>query len=413
MLTRFALLASLLLPLPVAAQAVHVVTGSSATGFADIQSAVDQAANGDVVLIRPSAVPYDGFVVDGKGLTIAGELPLVLVRSDATPPAVVRNVPAGATVHLMNLELRGNTEPAASAALDVWALEAENNAGLLWVQTCRLNSFAGGLEATSCAEVALFNTTLDGQGLFCGTVQGRDGGPGLVGTGSAVDAFDCSFLGGFGCASSSGKAGDGGDGASVVGGRFFASGSILTGGFGGSTGSTVASNAGAGGDGLELSGTAPDGYTVGSTLQGGAGGSFSPFLPGPAGLDLSVLSGTYTELPGVPLGLAATNPVTEGTALNFLAFGPAGEQLFLGIADSPAALFFVPLGGPLLLGPSFSVLPLGALDASGQLAVSLPLPTLPAGMEAGRFYGQLATASATGEVRVGSAATVVLLDDSF
>ncbi|MCA9002114.1 MAG: hypothetical protein KDB61_09335, partial [Planctomycetes bacterium] len=48
------------------ADVLHV--GSNPGDFADIQSAINAASEGDTILVEPSQ--YDGFTVDGKSLTI-------------------------------------------------------------------------------------------------------------------------------------------------------------------------------------------------------------------------------------------------------------------------------------------------------------------------------------------------------
>ncbi|MGE3171857.1 MAG: hypothetical protein AB7O97_04475 [Planctomycetota bacterium] len=108
---RAALLLPFLTPFALPAQATWVVDALNRPGadFTDVQPAVDAAASGDRIEIRAIGVPpplgayYTAPVVDGKGLTIVGEGADGPSTTWWNTDFVVRNLPAGQMVHVMDI----------------------------------------------------------------------------------------------------------------------------------------------------------------------------------------------------------------------------------------------------------------------------------------------------------------------
>ena len=126
---RLAAIAAIaVLSAPLVAQRIWTVDWQNRPGtdFTDIQPAVDAAAPGDVVLVRGAGVRiwdpadhgYPAPIIDGKGITIAGEGPDMTWISGAVR---IRNVPAGESCTLANLRTGTDYEVSISQPATVFA----------------------------------------------------------------------------------------------------------------------------------------------------------------------------------------------------------------------------------------------------------------------------------------------------
>lgn len=99
-----ALLAALPLAAPTAGDLLVVdAANGPGTDYTAIQPAVDAALPGDLLRVLPGT--YAAFVLDGKGLSIVGDLDAGAVHVVDGPAVEVRNVPPGQTALLQGLVL--------------------------------------------------------------------------------------------------------------------------------------------------------------------------------------------------------------------------------------------------------------------------------------------------------------------
>src|SRR5262245_39246414 len=88
----------LALSAPVCAHDVYVVS-SRPSDFPDIQSAVDAAADGDAVVVRPGI--YAGFTLAGKGVSVVG------LEEDGERPVIDGDVAVQGLTAAQSAVLRG------------------------------------------------------------------------------------------------------------------------------------------------------------------------------------------------------------------------------------------------------------------------------------------------------------------
>jgi hypothetical protein len=246
---------------PAAANGVRIA--GRAAAFADLQSAVDAAVDGERLPV--GAGTYAGFVVDDKALAIFA-LPGASVHVDGA--IEVQDLAAGKTFVLAGFDVTGapgvDQDPSIPQAGG--ALVLEDDAGLVWVQGCTLTGGRGGadivcgqdctalhgdggdaLSARSSPQVALTGCTLHGGegGEIPPLMPGEEppgfdyggrGGTGIALDQAALAIYGCTVLGGEGGDSTPwdiGAGGAGGDAVGGPGGAVFAAGSSLAGGAGG------------------------------------------------------------------------------------------------------------------------------------------------------------------------------------
>jgi hypothetical protein len=150
---------------------VVVVDPGGSNGKQVLQSAINAASDGDVLILLPGGYdfPAGALEIDGKGL-------VVLAERDTTPPLLdavhIRNVPEGSTVLLRGLEIR---EAVPGTSVEA-RLRIENCQGAIWIEDCAVagsrgdgDAFTGliwpGREAAAIsdsASVALLRCTIRG-----------------------------------------------------------------------------------------------------------------------------------------------------------------------------------------------------------------------------------------------------------
>lgn len=132
------------------ARAGSVLRVGPGRAFADVQSAVDAANHGDLVLVDPGLYPR--FVVDGKELTIAAASASFSISGmPGQPEITVQNVPAGRTVtlHAVHLDFDDELAP---------ALLAIDNAGAVRVSELDVELAGNLIDAQVSAAVIVENT---------------------------------------------------------------------------------------------------------------------------------------------------------------------------------------------------------------------------------------------------------------
>src|SRR5262245_6602670 len=223
-------------------QAVHVVAGDGSGDYLQLQEAVDAAASGDVILVRPFTELYDATLIEGKALTIVGD-------GDVRPEleeVTVSNLPAGTTVSLRFLDIRGTTKPAPFFDYVTHdALSLADNAGCVWLEDLVLAGSDGvfnwgelgvgriGLVAVASECVVLVSSqVLGGDGAMSTGGTPFPGGHAVRLTSSRLAGYGSTCLGGpgfdGGIATSFGE--KGGAGCESTDSTVFFSGSTLTGG---------------------------------------------------------------------------------------------------------------------------------------------------------------------------------------
>lgn len=359
--------------------AVHVVDASGGPGsaFTQIQDAVDAAADGDTLLVRPGL--YDAFEVQAKGLVLAGD-PAFEVSGGSR----VRDLAAGQDFVISGMNVLTQA--------DGPALRLTDNAAPVWIQSLQLLggspdlSGNGGhaLDVSGCERVSVLYGILRGGagGPFGLDILDGNGGSALRASSSTVLVQACGLIGGRGSDPVSGVVlGNGGAGIDVFGGTVVATDCTIDGGAGGLSGFVLGGNGGPGvrtGSGLAV--------LVACEVEGGPGGS------GADGPDYAPDGGTI-QLHGGAQRFGdlffAPGAVREGQALGFQVQVDTGQQTFAAFASlSQQPVYLANLQTTVYPGAPLIHVPLGVTDFDGQLAGSLTAPMLPPGLDAITLYLQ-------------------------
>ena len=372
---RAALLALQLMPTIAAAQSVHTVDDDGPADFADLQSAVDAAAPGDVVLVASGT--YAAFTVSGKGLFVTADLgALVELEGCLTISAV----PAGES-----FVLRGLLPPSDLSIPVVWSsLRIVDCAGPVWVeqatfsaagqQTYALGSYScnanlGLIHVEDSDDVTLVR--VESYAFLGWPALSTTANEGLSVVRSHVRLLDSRVVGreGFGAVTLDfGKPGEAG--AVVRDGTLFASDSELVGGLGGAAWDFEGCiHGGPGGPGLvvEAGGLA----TLLDTATVGGAGYTALCTPQPDGEPIVLVDdGAVVQEPGIARRVVTTSPHRVGESWGVFVLGVPGDLVFLIGSGQLAALGPIPgIGGQALLGIPFATVFAGTIPASEVLDV--------------------------------------------
>ena len=364
------LLVLVLVPNTRAQGSVLVVDDDPGPGvaFSDLQSAVDAAIDGDVLLVKAGV--YGGLVIDGKALVIQAEENEIVTLTDSL---VVRNLAFGQGVMLRELVLRQ------SASVPQNTLALNDNLGPVWLEKVRVNPDDSvpvfnrfGTAVQDCLSVTMTR---------CELLAGVS--VGVYSQNSNLTLYDSSAAGG--------SVGGGGAAVHVDGGTFFASGSTLN-GADGFAGSPAYGN---GGSGLAVHGGSPLVRYLDCSITAGLGvASTSP--PGALGLngediDDQSAGGVITEIVGTRRAIQKNSPVREGNVVTETHTGVAFDLIFLIFTFSQTNLAFISdFNGTFCLGSPFFVRNRGLLDANGFKAKDVTLQLFDPGVESIVFYNQVA-----------------------
>jgi hypothetical protein len=323
---------------------------------ADIQSAVDAASDGDVLLVRPGI--YPSFVIDGKSVLVFGEVG-----------------PLGTEVRVAGLTIRNQSadQPVVVSGFHVpGRILTSAAAGPVWIERCRTDSYRSTFADTDI--VGLFDSTI-----FGARVNGA----------STIVAYASSF-----------DAPGGGDG--------------YCDGFLGYCYPCYSVDGTNGGHGLELREAPSRGYFFGCDLSGGPpGNSFLDSCPcfgscytigGAAGYGLYARTGTETTLvetmpstiagggtvstlPGTVGGYSAATAALSGAAVTLTFHGPPGWNVLLTYSREYEPEYVPERTGWTVVDPDSPTLFIGAMPLSGTLQIALPFHLAP-GQRAAVLYTQ-------------------------
>jgi len=388
--SQLGLLALLLVPATAFATPgdVWVVDSGGTADFVDLPAAVSAASDGDSILVLPGN--YSGFAIDGKSLSITGDLvPFVQVEGTVR----VRNLAAGMDVHLASLALQSG-------------IRANDCDGHLGFSDCLLEPeglntdphapISGSHRVVSCADVVFSRCALNGGdgGIYYSCQDLADAAPGeaaLYVDDSRVALYSCELQGGAG-----GDANDGACGWSTI---------------------CLVGSAGAGGAGL-LATNQSFVYADDSILAGGAGGQFDTECGSgesqPAGAPVELNSSQLQVAQDPVLKLASPTVVRSDELLSVSVTGPPGATALLLWSAMPD---WRPFGGAIGLlnvdGQSLNLLALGTIPASGQLEATVTPPPVPIGEDARHLYVQAFALESTVGRMLGTSSGLVVLDPAF
>lgn len=408
------------------AENVVIVDAGGLQSYPGLQSAIDAASNGDVLVVAPGV--YAPFTIDDKTVWIEAATPGT-VQVDGT--VTIQNLKKAKYVVLSGLSITGLEQSTFPGESDP-ALVLTDDRGNIRVQDCTITGGRGGdgchpygsggdaVIATNCKRLAFVRSTLtggDGRGNSSGdySCTGGDGGHGIVSTDTQGILYDCEVRGGIG-ATAGCRGGEGGTGAVVLGVLgLAASNTSFIGADGGDAWDFLCENGGDGGDGVFV-GATPQIQAVGCTFDFGEGGysGTSPTLDGEDGVPVAG-TGNVNQHPGVAPRTFTTAPIQgDGAGWTVDVTGLPGDRVFLLRALRPhfkvlphptTGIFLVPAFPPLVAWEPGQV-----IGASGALTIQTGFAPLPAGQSHAKVFLQGYVLGQQGSSQLGSPMNVLVLN---
>jgi len=414
---RTAIAIAIALPCSMSLARAEVRVVGSGGQYTTIQAAINAAVDGDTILARLGT--YSSFVIDNKALAVVNDAPNSM--SSLTGQITVRNVALGKTVILSGFSCTG---------VGTSALQMNSNAGFVRITRCTFRGANGNGNPTSCMpgshdsgwEGAILQSNgggvafaacvfEGGRGIahpyLCYETPGGHGGHGLHSTGSRVAVYDCSFLGGLG-ADGGLHGGNGGSGAYCVGGLgLMASNSNFAGQHGGD-GLDFTVIGGSGGHGVFV-GSGAAVQLIDCTGQLGLGGEYAA----PDGVPFA--GSPYYTYSASRIEMQVPSVAREGTNLPLTIRAQPGDEVFLSSSRETVFDVMPSWSGVLLANQVTSprIMILGSVPPSGILNVTLSIPDQGPGFSASTRFLQVLRRSSTGQVTLGSFATVTVLDSVY
>jgi len=402
---------------PLAIADVHVVRNTD--GVQAVQTAVDAAASGDVILVQPGS--YSRVIVANKGLSILADgAPVPLIVGGVE----VRDIPAGEVFVLNGFRVSSKN----SENFDI-AFVAEDCSGELFVENCTFVS-PSGLAGPDTSKVngrtgarlsnvqsSVWNrcTAIGGSGANATFSQVGIGGSGFsLGSGDHA-LFDCIAVAGYGgsindIAPLSGA--PGGFGASFSDFGFF-SGCDLTGGNGGlGECGLFCGEGGDGGDAIAFGSfqTPGEAWTLNNNYVAGLGGSYP--ISGDNGEDVNpVGASVHQVLQGSAKHLEISPVVRVFGSGQAKVGGDAGELAYLFYSFDLAFAPNLGLNAVFMPAPSFGFIRLGLLPESGEKIV--PFTAQPInGLDAVSIYLQALLIDGSG-INMSGPSALTIVDSAF
>lgn len=365
---------------PALAGGVRIVDPNGLQNFPDIQSAIDAAVDGDVLLV--GAGTYPGFTLDGKSVAIfaAPAGASVSISGNVT----VRNVSGGSV--LIGLHVAPTTFGS--------ALSVTSCSGDVRVESCTFIGLSGTYPGQPAGDIAqstkvvLVGCTFQAGDSILHSLHGIPGTFGLRLQASAAAVYDSSVVGGRGADSYHDDPGTGGPGTLVLASWLFASKCSSRGGRGGDDLTDIPIVGGAcGGAGITI-GAGSSAHLLDVTASGGAVGL--PAWGCGSGPDISNEGGLLDLIPGTGRVLEMPAISVDRARWIISVAGVPGDQVFLNRSLVPVFQFEPTLSGVCtsLLPPFLQVTPLGVVPASGSLNVTARQRLLPNGVLARVNYLQ-------------------------
>jgi hypothetical protein len=406
---------------------VTVVDPGGGNGKQVLQSAINAAFDGDILILLPGGYdfPAGALEIDGKGLTI-------LAERDTTPPLLdavrIRNVPAGSTVMLRGLEIREAAPGAAVAA----RLVIENCQGTVWIEDCAVAGNPGDADQltsvfwpgrtavamTDADSVTLLRCTLtggDGHGYEVsgdgGALWASSGGNAVTALRSKLTLHDSQLQGGHG---GDGPAfflwpGGGGRGLDAESCDLIVSGGALIGGDEGDENDIGI--LGTSGHGLYTILAVTDPWLRDTTLQPGATSGL-----GYPGVPVWPPSAVTVDLPAAARSLRVDSPVRAGEGFIVEAKGLQGDLVSLYVSLQTDRLPLLHGQGVLLTSTSNILGPIALhtiRNPDGNMPLDFVAPHVPPAMGEGTtIYLQGLFASVDG-LTLGGATSLVWIDASL
>jgi hypothetical protein len=376
---------------------VLIVDAGGGGHYSTIQSAVDAAIDGDVLLVM--AGTYSSFLITNKALTVVADTSAIVQVQGGIR---IHDLALPKTVVIADLATIGVDSPDEGISTGLFL---SNNQGHVRIQGCRLSGGSGpggnAVTVTSGWDLSLVACTLEGG--FPDPLYSSDGGRGLMVSGSlVVSVYGCSIRGRDGVDRDqycSVDGGDGGDGGNVTDTFLFSSRSSFRGGEGGDAGGGSVFSppaAGDGGDGIRATTSAV--YLLDSETVGGLGGvqvgytcgSFA--WPGYAGLDRG--GSAFTDVAGSARTMVSPSLAIAGTTEFVTVRGQPGDEVALFVSSTTTMAQYVPAWHGMLLIPlrtapiAERALFLGTVPGSGVINFLLSVPDMPQGTPSRTLFFQ-------------------------
>jgi hypothetical protein len=404
--------------------------GGPGIDFTSIQPAVDAAADGDTLLIKPGSyktIASGGVLVllDGKGLTLiaeAGATHQIYHAGNSGTAIAVRNLSASQRCVLRGLRVY---------ALEGRALEVSACAGSVWVDNCSLVSFFAAFGLLPAADAAVYADAAALLAFSSATIQGGNAPcDGLRARDSNVVTYASTFTGGGGpsyCSTGNCSAPvfPGGHGIHLLGGFLFGSAGAARGGAGAAGCSNelwqCCSKGAKGGSGLVIessAGVPAEAHLQQVPLSGGSGGKggSGPYTPscanGSSGPPYTGPLGGIEQLPELPRAFSLLSPVRAGQSAQLTYSGQPDDLVIAAYTLGFKGAWFPPFQGFLLPGYPPSVLVLGT-TASGALALDVPFAPFPAGLDVLHVSTQAFAIGAGGAMVLGAPSQLSVLNQVF
>jgi hypothetical protein len=360
-----------------------------------LQTAIDMAGEGDVILIKAGGsytLPFFTARIDGKSLQLIAE-------PGAYGFGRIRVTALGAQ---QSVTLRGFK--------DRTAFLLNDNAGSILLEDCEIlnltlqNSAAVGITNSAVGSVPFANdsafTKVENSLLFgyASTFFGADGQGVFFGVNCQVDLAPT----------------PGQSAIELLSGGLFLFGSQVQGGDGGSGlgfGGCHCTNSANGADALSLS-AGTEAVTLETSLVGGVGGPGLGFCVGGSNGGAVGGAGLHTPLGGRTGACRVASPVASGQPVALEVDGPPGFRVFLTYARELAPVYVPERKGYSVVDPNSPLAFLGTVPSSGVLALTLPFPPLGRFEQAAVYHLQAKLYDPQGdEAILGAPTTLFVLRD--
>ncbi|HZM00247.1 MAG TPA: hypothetical protein VFD43_08350 [Planctomycetota bacterium] len=391
---------ALLAPAAPAIAGVIIVDPNGFGDFTTIQAAIDAAADGDIVVVRPVSGCCDTASIVGKSLTLVADVGPG--EHTARLDLEIIGVPAGGQV-----VVRGFHAPTTSS-IDTGALLVQDCEGSVWIEDCEFKGDSGmfsvreiGAEIRNSPSVSFTRCTIAGTVGVNGNPSfppfpGTPGAGGALIVDSAVAFHDCSLTAGGGGGSTFFGGEDGGHGVELANSAALLSGCTVVGGYAGFGGGGAT-----GGDGLLLDATSTA-DVLDTTITGG----------GTGGIDIDAPPDAVHMLSGSERSMMIPGPKREGQGGLMVVSGALGDVVGFFWSLRGAALPVLGKNGWFLLDPSLLAGPFGLgviTSPDGVWNILFSTPSLPAALEGLTFLVQ-PYFSYPGGVTLGGGTAFVVLD---